>query len=94
MPPRTTVSAAFQTDVHGYSRWHSELIRRNGIDSDGLSVASTSPSSSGDVVICYFDGDFGRPRGNPPFSVPNYSRFVITIGPDGVDIVAMGWTDG
>lgn len=93
MPSGTTISAAFVTDSEGYSRWHDELIRRSGFTTSEPMSTPTVPTQPGDVFICYFDGDFGRPRGLPPSPWHDYSRFIIAIGIGGVDIVAMGWTD-
>jgi hypothetical protein len=46
------------------------------------------------VYICYLDGDFGRPRGDPPTNIPNWNRAVVLVRDDGShELSAAGFAD-
>jgi hypothetical protein len=93
MPRGTTVVAAFKTDDDSLNRWRSRLIAQSGVEPPDMPTSSAD-DGTGRAFVCYFDGDFGRPRGNLPDSFPNYNRIVVAILTNGTpDIVAMGYRD-
>lgn len=88
MPPGTELTAAFATDSAGYDSWHSDLEKTVG-GGEGFdpNPATEAPTSSDPVYLCYWDGPFGS-RGP---DLPNVTRMVMAITPDGVvHIVAQG----
>jgi hypothetical protein len=91
MPSGTVLRAAFSTTPAGVEAWRTRLIESSGT-TVGSPISAISPSTVGVAFICYFDGDFGRPRGNPPSTVPDASRMIVVILPDGTaDMVALGF---
>lgn len=102
MPPGTELTAAFETTEDGLAHWRSNMSTAMGVvvatypPSESRPAPTEASIVSVDVpaYLCYFDGDFGPPRGGQPDSVPNYSRSVIAIGADRVPfIIAQGWID-
>jgi len=91
MPSGTVLRAAFATTPAGIEAWRTRLIESSGV-SPGEAGPPVSPASGAVAFVCYFDGDFGRPRGNPPSTVPDASRMVVVIQADGSpDIVSLGF---
>jgi hypothetical protein len=100
MPSGTTLAAAFQTTPDRIPAFRDTLAATIGIPTTtpvpvSTAGATSSISTSAAVVtVCYFDGDFGRPRGNPPGSVQDISRMVVVIDASGIPtIVAMGFRE-
>lgn len=95
-PPEGTpvLAAAFETSPAAFEAWKQRLWSETGVTHAGVLEVPT-PAATGEVVgICYWDGDFGRPRGDPPDSMPNYSRIIVVIHPDRTfDTQAMGFID-
>lgn len=96
LPKGATFAATFATTPEGLGRWRAGLLAQSGAERIGSATGAmqTPDIGAGTVYICYADGDFGRPRGNPPDSMPDYSRIILVILPNGtIDIPAMGFAD-
>lgn len=97
MPDGTTLAAAFATVPERIAGWRAKLGQAIGIEIEPLlsEAPSVAPRSSvSDMFVCYFDGDFGRPRGDPSGIDPNYNRIIVLIDADGwPSIAGMGYVD-
>jgi len=103
MPEGVTLSASFGTSPERLDEWRRRLSTALGVivastadpstdTSEGAPAEVTLTDSS--TTICYFDGDFGSPRGDPPDSVPDYSRIVVVVDGGGLPtIAAQGFVD-
>lgn len=92
------VAAAFDSSAHSVVAWHEAPLAANG--PRPISEWRQHPPSE-PVAVCYFDGDFGPPRGPAPAAdtttaaLPNYDRVVYVIGVDRRPIgITFGWHDG
>lgn len=96
MPDGTSLAAAFSTSADKVDAWRVKLAHSIGVvvESPRKSPAAQIAGTS-DWFVCYFDGDFGRQRGDTEGTEPRYSRIVVVIDGEGLpDIAGMGYIDG
>jgi hypothetical protein len=75
-PPPELV-ASFVTTTGKEAIWKVAVAEALGAQ---IGYNGPSPSPGGDTVyLCYFDGDFGPPRGPVASGVPDWSRVVVEI---------------
>jgi len=91
-PPASGLVASFATTTGKIELWTVAVSEALG---EHVGHNGPSPSPGGETVyLCYFDGDFGPPRGPEASGVPDWSRVVVEIDANGrIDLLAGGFRD-
>jgi len=91
-PAASGLMASFVTATGNVELWKAAIAEALG---GHIGYNGPSPSPGGETVyLCYFDGDFGRPRGPQASGVPDWSRVVIEIDSNGlIDLLVGGFKE-
>ena len=91
-PHESGLVASFVTTSGNLRMWQAALGQALG---GSIRYTGPSPSPGGATVyLCYFDGDFGRPRGPEASDVPDWSRVAVELDSNGqIDLLAAGFKD-
>jgi hypothetical protein len=83
--PDASVAAAYTTNLAALAEWKKKVAVSVGASS--TPVAGESAGQNGhtaEVTLCYFDGDFGPPRGpSAPDSIGDYTRVAVVFDAEG-----------
>jgi hypothetical protein len=90
--PAPDLVASFVTTTRKEAIWKAAVAEALGAQ---IGYNGPSPSPGGDTVyLCYFDGNFGPPRGPLASGVPDWSRVVVEIDAAGRIELLVGGFEG